>query len=82
MDGILAPSAALPGNRTIALFPSAIDSGQVVEERSRLQVPPISLVDHLDRVPPVPGGRVALPAYVRRLQRMGRISLRRSYRRR
>jgi hypothetical protein len=82
LDGVLAPSAGLAGQRTIALFPAAVDGGQVVEQRSRVQVPPIDLVDVLDRVRPTPAGRSGFNAYVTRLRRMGRAARQKHYRRR
>lgn len=82
LHGVLAPSAGLAGQRTIALFPAAVDGDQVAEQRSRVQVPPIDLVDFLDRVRPTPPGRSGFHAYVGRLRRMGRDALRKYYRRR
>jgi RES domain len=47
-DGILAPSAALPGELTLAVFPRGMR--RVVEENSRVQRPPRSLLRILRRV--------------------------------
>jgi len=82
LDGILAPSAGLAGHQTIALFPAAVDSGQIVEQHSKPQVPPINLVEVLDRVQPTPVGRSAFHTYTARLRRMSRAALRRYYHRR
>ncbi|KRF03258.1 hypothetical protein ASH00_15850 [Arthrobacter sp. Soil782] len=82
LDGVMAPSAGLPGYRTLAIFPSAINRGLVAEERSRVQVPPINLVDVLEQVRATPSGRAGFAKYRRRLRRMGRATLRRRYRRR
>lgn len=81
LDGVLAPSAGLAGQQTIALFPAAVDGNKVVEQHSRIQVPPIDLVDVLERVRTTPAGRSRFPSYVARLRRMSRIGLRRYYRR-
>jgi RES domain-containing protein len=46
-DGILAPSAALPGEATLAVFPNGMK--RVVEEHSRIQRPPRTLMRVLRR---------------------------------
>jgi RES domain-containing protein len=48
LDGILAPSAALSGEATLVVFPAAID--RVVEEHSRIQRPPRTLLRWLPQV--------------------------------
>lgn len=47
-DGILAPSAALPGEMTLAVFGRGMR--RVNEERSRVQRPPRSLLELLRRI--------------------------------
>lgn len=47
-DGILAPSAALPGETTLAVFPDAMK--RVIEEHSRIQRPPKTLMRVLRRI--------------------------------
>lgn len=47
-DAILAPSAALPGERTLAVFSSALH--KVEAEHSRIQRPPIRMLDVLEHV--------------------------------
>jgi RES domain-containing protein len=47
-DGILAPSAALPGETTLAVFPHAMK--RVMEEHSRIQRPSKSLMRVLRRI--------------------------------
>lgn len=47
-DGILGPSAALPGEATLAVFPAGMR--KVLEEHSRVQRPPRSLLPLLGRV--------------------------------
>jgi hypothetical protein len=47
-DGILAPSAALDGEITLALFSSAIS--KVTAEHSRVQRPPIRMLRVLERI--------------------------------
>lgn len=46
LDGVLAPSAAPPGERTLAVFGSAI--GKV--EAEHVQRPPVRMLDVLDRI--------------------------------
>lgn len=47
-DGILAPSGALPGETTLVVFASAMH--KVIAEHSRVQRPPIRMVDVLTRI--------------------------------
>lgn len=47
-DAILAPSAALPGERTLAVFSFAMH--KVEAEHSRIQRPPIRMLDVLERI--------------------------------
>ena len=81
-DGVLAPSAGLPGERTLAVFFAALDEGKVVEETSRVQVPPLDLVRHLGRIRPLPAAAAAYAAFLTRLRRSSYAALRRRYRRR
>jgi len=53
-DGILAPSAALPGEATLAVFPDGMK--RVVEEHSRIQRPPRTLMRVLRRIRLPPHG--------------------------
>ena len=48
-DGILAPSAALPGELTVVVFTRALH--RVTEEHSRVQRPPKTMRKHLRRIP-------------------------------
>ncbi len=47
-DGVLAPSGALQGEITLAVFASAI--GKVSAEHSRVQRPPVRMIDVLTRI--------------------------------
>ncbi len=82
LDGVLAPSAGLVGQRTLAVFYSALDHGKVVEQTSRVQVPPLDLLGHLRVVRPVPTAAAAYAAYLARLTALPAAVLRRRYRRR
>lgn len=42
LDGVLAPSAGLAGERTLAVFTAALDRGAVTEQTGRVQVPPLA----------------------------------------
>ena len=76
------PSAGLAGERTLAVFFAAVDEGKVVEETSRVQVPPLDLVRHLGRVRPLPAAAAAVAAFLTRLRQSSYAALRRRYRRR
>lgn len=80
LDGVLAPSAGLPGHRTLALFSHALDDDHVVVETERVQVPPISLVRLLPRVRAVPAAAAAFEAYAGDLARRSYEAVRRLYR--
>ncbi len=82
MDGVLAPSAGLPGQRTIALFPETVDGGSVEEQHSRVQVPSINLMDVLENVRATPAHKSEFAKYTARLRRIGRAAAGRYYRRR
>lgn len=47
-DGLLAPSGALDGETTLAVFATAM--GKVASEHSRLQRPPVRMIDVLTRI--------------------------------
>jgi RES domain-containing protein len=47
-DGLLAPSGALDGETTLAVFASAM--GKVASEHSRVQRPPVRVIDVLTRI--------------------------------
>lgn len=47
-DGILAPSGALDGESTLAIFPDGM--AKVVAEHSRVQRPPVRMLDVLTRI--------------------------------
>jgi len=81
-DCVLAPSAGLPGQRTLAVFAGVLDEGRVVVETERVQVPPINLVKLLPRVRSMPAAAAAFEAYVGDLARLSYESVRRLYRRR
>jgi hypothetical protein len=82
LDAVVAPSAALAGHRTLALFPGALDDGRVVVETERVQVPPINLVKLLPRIRAVPAVTAAFEAYASNLARRSYEGVRRRYRRR
>lgn len=82
LDGVLAPSAALPGQATLAVFFDAVDAGKITEVSSRVQVAPLNLVNHLHQVQPVPAARAAFTVFIERVQRVPYPQLRRRYRRR
>lgn len=82
LDGVLAPSAALAGQRTLAVFGSALDDGRVTIEADRVQVPPIDLVKLLPRVRAVPAVAAAFEVYAADLARRSYEAVRRRYRRR
>jgi len=81
-DGLLAPSAALSGHVTLALFASTVDSGRIIEETSRVQAPPLDLVRILPSVRPTPGTAEAFQRYLTRLIRLPYQALRGHNRRR
>ncbi len=82
IDGVLAPSAGLPGQRTLALFAGVLDEGRVVVETERVQVPPINLVKLLPRVRSIPVAASAFEAYASDLARLSYERARRKYGRR
>jgi len=82
LDGLLAPSAGLPGNATLALFSQAVDSGRVVQETSRVQAPPLDLVRVLPNVRSTASTAEAFQRHLTSLIRLPYRALRRRYRRR
>lgn len=79
-DGVLAPSAGLPGERTLAIFYAAIDT--VEEETSHVQRPPINLIRRLSDVRPVPTAAAAYAAFLARQAALPYAALKRRYGRR
>lgn len=69
LDGVLAPSAGLPGQQTLVVFTGPLDNGLVIIETERVQVPPISVVRLLPRVRAVPAVAAAFEAYAGDLAR-------------
>ncbi len=82
LDGVLAPSAGLPGQQTLVVFAGPLDRGGVTIETERVQVPPISLVTLLPRIRAVPAVAAAFGAYASELVRRPYGAVRRRYRRR
>jgi len=80
LDGVLAPSAGLPGQRTLVVFSQALDDGRVVVETERVQVPPINLVTLLPRIRALPAASAAFEAYAGDLARRSYEAVRRLYR--
>lgn len=80
-DAVLAPSAASPGNQTLAVFPVALNTGKTTIESDRLQVPPITLIRALPNIRPVEPATLAYWAYVDALSRLAPAVLRKRYRR-
>jgi hypothetical protein len=48
LDGVAAPSGALPGETTLVVFAHAMT--KVTAEHSRVQRPPIRMIDTLERI--------------------------------
>ena len=80
LDGVLAPSAGLPGQQTLVVFPGPLDNGLIIIESERVQVPPIRLVRLLPRVRAVPAVAAAFEAYAGDLARRSYGAVRRRYR--
>lgn len=76
LDGLLAPSAALPGEQTLAVFAHCLRPPMLTAEHSRVQVPPSTLVDWLQLIRPVPGTAGAMKTLYDELARRGRSALR------
>jgi len=81
LDGVLAPAAALPGGTTLVVFTAAMnDSAKVAADHSRVQAPPVSLLQILHRIRSVPEAPAAVRALFARLVLSGRDAIRRSRR--
>lgn len=76
-DAVLAPSAALPDLQTLAVFAGALHSGKVVAEHSRVQTPPVTLLDWLPQIRPVPQAAAAVARLFEDLLTLGKHSARR-----
>lgn len=80
-DGRVAPSAALYGHQTLAVFNHVLDdSNKIATEHSRVQVTPVTLLDLLPGVRPVGEQAVAVRALFDRLVSQGRDAVRRARR--
>jgi len=77
LDGVLAPGAGLPGQQSLVVFTGPLDSGGVIIETERVQVPPISVVKLLPRVRAVPAAAAAFQAYASDLARRPYAAVRR-----
>ena len=73
--GILAPSAALPGRRTLVVFASA--AAEIHEELSRVRQPPPRLADLLQLVRPLPATPRAVHNHLARTAALGSAVIRR-----
>jgi len=81
LDGLIAPSAALDGHQTLAVFAHVLDDpNKNVGEHSRVQVPPVTLLDLLPGVRPVGEQAAAVRALFDRLVSQGRDAVRRARR--
>ena len=81
LDGILAPSAALPDHQTLAIFAHVLnDPDKIVSEHSRVQVPPVTLLDLLPGIRPIGEQAAAVRALFDRLVSGGREAVRRARR--
>jgi hypothetical protein len=77
LDGVLAPSAALPGLQTLAVFAPALTGGKVVAEHSRVQTAPVSLLDWLPQIRPVPQAAATVSRLFTELLKAGKQGVRR-----
>lgn len=81
LDGLIAHSAALDGHQTLAVFAHVLDNpNKIVGEHSRVQVPPVTLLDLLPRVRPVGERAGVVRALFDRLVSQGRDAVRRARR--
>jgi len=81
LDGLIAPSAALEGHQTLTVFAHVLDdANKIVGEHSRVQVPPVTLLDVLPGVRPVGEQAAAVRALFDRLVSQGRDAVRRARR--
>jgi len=74
-EGILAPSAALPGRRTLVVFPSGM--AQITAGPSRITSPPPRLADLLYAIRPHPDVPSGVRTYLRSLAAVGSEAVRR-----
>ncbi len=80
-DGLLAPSAALDGHLTLAVFAHVLtDPTKITAEHSRVQAPPVTLLDLLPGIRPIGDQAAAVRALFDRLIAQGRDAVRRSRR--
>lgn len=81
LDGVLAPSAALAGHRTLAVFAHVLTGPEkIVSEHSRVQVPPVTLLDLLPGIRPIGDQAAAVRALFDRLVSGGKDAVRRARR--
>lgn len=81
LDGVLAPSAALVGHQTLAVFAHVLTSSEkIVSEHSRIQVPPVTLLDLLPGIHPIGEQAAAVRALFDRLVGQGKDAVRRARR--
>lgn len=74
-------AAALDCHQTLAVFAHVLnDENKIIAERSRVQVPPVTLLDLLPRVRPVGEQAAAVRALFDRLITQGRDAVRRARR--
>lgn len=78
-DGVLAPSAALPGRRTLVVFDRAV--GSLDPERSAVRQPPPRLADLIPLVQPHPDVPIPVRQRLKALAATGSEALRRLRRR-
>jgi len=77
-DGVLAPSAALPGHQTLAVFAHVLaDASKIVAEHSRVQAPPVSLLDRLSQIRPIGPDAATVRAMFARMVTLGKDAIRR-----
>lgn len=81
LDGVLAPSAALLGHQTLAVFAHVLNHPEkIVSEHSRVQVPPVTLLDLLPGIRPIGEHAAAVRALFDRLVSEGKHAVRRARR--
>lgn len=72
LDGLIAPSAALDGHQILAVFVHVLeDPNKIVGEHSRVQVPPVTLLDLLPGVRPMGEQAAAVRALFDRARQPG-----------
>ncbi len=75
LDGLIAPAAGLPTATTLAIFALAATNPQVIAEHSRVQVPPITLLDLIRHIRPVGETASAIHGIYERLTNQGKNAL-------